>query len=294
MILTVQNFIIMICLLVVAAGICVIGCYIAMKQQAKRLRTVDFFLPTKEKSGLAKIAFISDLHFPLFTPNSQEVIRRIADGDCDAVMIGGDLCQNIKGKALMVDFLRELSENVSVPVFVVFGNHDNSEVCKLNEAAREEYKALVEACGDNIKVLSNELESFECKGLDRVVYVGGFEDSRILNDDTVRKLSSTWKMKADSAGEELVFLTHNPDICMKLEENSCSVILSGHTHGGQVYMPFNLEFLLLRKDILPKQGYKYGYYDYKGKNKLFISCGIGCSFLPIRFRTTGEIVFVYL
>ena len=100
-------------------------------------------------------------------------------------------------------------------------------------------------------------------------------------------------MIANAEGASFIILTHNPDIMLWLPDNAADIVLCGHTHGGQVYMPFNMEFRFMRSDILPKEGYKYGYHYYKNKNRMFITCGLGCSFMPIRFKTTAEIVFVH-
>ena len=70
-----------------------------------------------------------------------------------------------------------------------------------------------------------------------------------------------------------------------------TLLLAGHTHGGQVRLPLNIEFTLLKKDILPKKGIYYGFHTYNG-TPLYITSGIGCSLLPIRFRSKAEIALI--
>ncbi|MBR5280966.1 MAG: hypothetical protein IKU26_08380, partial [Clostridia bacterium] len=97
--------------------------------------------------------------------------------------------------------------------------------------------------------------------------------------------------------EKFVLATHNPDMLLKLQsvpaEYRPHITVCGHTHGGQIHTPFNLEFTLLKKDQLPKEGYFYGYHDYKGF-PLYITSGLGCSLLPIRFGSSAEVAIFHL
>ena len=91
---------------------------------------------------------------------------------------------------------------------------------------------------------------------------------------------------------KLILLTHNPDLILKLPRLcALTLLLAGHTHGGQVRLPLNIEFTLLKKDILPKKGIYYGFHTYNG-TPLYITSGIGCSLLPIRFRSKAEIALI--
>lgn len=293
-VLTVANLILYFCTLIFVLAVVFAGSYLVMAEQAKKIKEVNF-IPSDVKSagGLVKIAFITDLHFPLMPYDSGELVRRISSADCDCVLIGGDLCQNEKGKNQMLGFMRSLSENVDVPIYVVLGNHDNFAVCGLDADKIKAYTDSVESCGDNIKVLSNQRVFIELSS-GKTVLIGGLKDARVIDKEEAKCLVESWNIEAAERGAEVVLLTHNPDATTFLPDNCCNIILCGHTHGGQVYMPFNLEFKLLRKDILPKKGYKYGLCNYEGKNRLYISSGAGCSFMPIRFRTTAEIVYVHI
>ena len=87
-------------------------------------------------------------------------------------------------------------------------------------------------------------------------------------------------------------MTHNPDLALHLPNlNGLTLLLAGHTHGGQVRVPFNIEFAILKKDVLPKKKIYYGVHEFNG-NKMYITSGIGCSFLPIRFRSKAEIAYL--
>jgi predicted MPP superfamily phosphohydrolase len=65
--------------------------------------------------------------------------------------------------------------------------------------------------------------------------------------------------------------------------------LAGHTHGGQVYIPF------IGRPIVPirYKKYAYGHFNENGR-QLFITSGIGTAIIPIRFLTPPEIVVLKL
>ncbi|MCR5693729.1 MAG: metallophosphoesterase [Clostridia bacterium] len=251
----------------------------------------------EEALPLCRIGLISDLHFPMLYVNTDDVIFTLAKEDCDLIAVTGDLCQNAKGKTAMLAFMKKLSESLKgVPILVVPGNHDVSYVCKKDPLKIQEYFREVESCGGNIKVLRNETASVELKGSGSRIIAAGF-DEKLIGDKN--KYIGTFEKALSEAGEKdkLLLLMHNPDIMEHVSEavkkgGKYSVALAGHTHGGQVYIPFNLEFELLRDDSLPRKGFVYGLYEYCENNRLYITCGLGQSLLPVRLGTVPEIAFI--
>ena len=78
--------------------------------------------------------------------------------------------------------------------------------------------------------------------------------------------------------------THNPDVFPDIPE-SVSLTVGGHTHGGQVYIPF------VGRPMVPSEyagRYASGHIIENGKH-LFVSTGIGTSILPVRFFVPPEI-----
>lgn len=269
--------------------------FLCMIFQAKKLKEVHcrIYDGASGKPPI-RIAFISDLHFPVFPVDGGEVIRRIAESDPDCVMIGGDLCQSEAGERLARKFLRMLSEQVNVPILIVLGNHDISGACHYREEEKKPYAKRLEECGDKIRVLINEHFVLKCRGTDREITVGGVDDWRWGDREKMKAVLQRWNRDVSECGGEFLLLAHNPDIFTVLPEGCAEATLCGHTHGGQVYLPFNLEFRLLRKDVLPKKGYKYGLFRDEKKGALYITSGLGCSMLPIRFMTSAEIAYIDL
>jgi len=86
-------------------------------------------------------------------------------------------------------------------------------------------------------------------------------------------------------GNPILLLAHEPDIFPRVPDR-VSLTLSGHTHGGQVVLPF------IGRLVVPSAyGNRYAYgHIIEGGRHLIVSGGIGCSWLPVRFRVPPEIV----
>jgi predicted MPP superfamily phosphohydrolase len=87
------------------------------------------------------------------------------------------------------------------------------------------------------------------------------------------------------SGEKYILLTHNPDSVDTEFKTPLSLILSEHTHGGQVSIPFYGPLLLPVKN----KRYSSGLIEAEKEN-LFVSKGIGWTVYPIRFNCYPEIV----
>jgi predicted MPP superfamily phosphohydrolase len=86
-------------------------------------------------------------------------------------------------------------------------------------------------------------------------------------------------------GTPRLVLSHTPDVVLEASQRGIEAVLAGHTHGGQVRLPF-LGALTTRSSLGPY--YDYGLFDFAAPNQrgvttLFINAGVGTSLLPLRF-----------
>lgn len=252
---------------------------ILMNLQARKL--VQKTIPVD--AGV-RIAFLSDLHFDKIIIEPSYLIKEICGKNPEVIVITGDLCTELKYFDRISNFLDMLAYKAACPILITLGNHDNY-IFKKGLCTKEEYIAALEAIAPQIRVLENE------KYIYKNILFGGFGDVK-TNSEKIGKIALYWNRLAKENHYKYILLTHNPDLCLKLPQLSeLTVLLAGHTHGGQVRIPFNIEFVLLKKDILPKKGVYYGLHTFNGI-KLYITSGIGCSVLPVRFRSKAEIVFL--
>lgn len=256
----------------------ILACFF-MYKQAKKLviRNVDTNLGVK-------IVLLSDLHFDTVLVNYYKIIEKVYEANPEVIAITGDLCSKMKYFHRVEDFLRILSNRVSCPILITLGNHDN-KIFDKKECGKEDYIKRLHKIAKNIYVLENS--AFVYKNW----LFGGLEDFR-SNDSDCEMLTKQWKEEAEINNKKFVLLTHNPDMVLNLNKSIApEILLAGHTHGGQMRVPFNIEFALLKKDILPKKKIYYGMQEYNGI-KMYITSGIGCSALPFRFRSVAEIAVI--
>ena len=86
-----------------------------------------------------------------------------------------------------------------------------------------------------------------------------------------------------------ILMAHEPDLFVEVPDRF-AVTLSGHTHGGQVRLPF------LGRPVVPSaygQRFAYGHIREEGRD-LIVSAGLGCSIMPVRFGVPPEITVVTL
>jgi hypothetical protein len=84
-----------------------------------------------------------------------------------------------------------------------------------------------------------------------------------------------------------ILLAHSPDIASKINLDNINLILSGHTHGGQVKLPF-LGAIYTNRACNSAFKFVSGLYYYQNV-KVYVNRGIGTSFFPLRFLSRPEI-----
>lgn len=114
------------------------------------------------------------------------------------------------------------------------------------------------------------------------IYIAGVDDPYIGYDNVESALR---KIREEDV---VILLAHSPQIIDKCI-GKVDLILSGHTHGGQVIIPFfGPLFVPLPYEY---RKFTYGYFDFN-RTKMFVSRGIGTSIFPIRFLCPPEIVII--
>jgi predicted MPP superfamily phosphohydrolase len=133
---------------------------------------------------------------------------------------------------------------------------------------------------NGIPVVINTAVPLE-RGSDRL-WLAGLGSVCTGDADLARALSAT-------AREPVILMAHEPDILPDVARSGVDLMLSGHTHGGQVRLP------LLPLFHLPEYGRKYieGLFR-MGRTQLYVNRGIGAVGVPFRFRCPPEITVITL
>jgi hypothetical protein len=223
-------------------------------------------------SGL-RIVQISDIHHGLFLPEQwlAEAVQQTNRLRADIVVLTGDFVTysraNIEPAAEILSRLR-----ARYGVLAVLGNHDfRVGADAVTSALRRKH----------IEVLRNQHIAIQFGGSS--LYVAGVDDYGYGAD--VRR--AVRGIPRDSA---TVLLAHNPRIIHLASRHAVSLVLSGHTHGGQVNLPL-LGTVYGRSP--ERLRYKIGW-DRLGPTQIYVSRGIGTIVLPWRLRCPAEITHLEL
>lgn len=222
-----------------------------------------------------KIIFFSDIQMDYFFSKSRKRIKKLVDfinnENPDIALFGGDYINKARGTETVFSELKELKTKAGF--YTVYGNHDYYDYKRVNQNI--EKLGIIELKNKNIRLSCN----------DKSIVLAGVDDYLKGKPDIKKTLSGI-------DNEFTVLLCHNPDYFEVMEDRykqKIDIVLSGHTHGGQInlfgFAPF----------IPSKYGskYRYGLKEVNGK-KIYISSGLGGVVFPLRFLSKPEIVRVRL
>ena len=226
-----------------------------------------------------KIVAISDVHGGSNYVDEEKLRRIVALANSqnpDLIVLLGDYVSQIGGKKSDLKMpIETITENLrgfraKYGVYAVVGNHD----WWFNETkVRAEFERI------GVRVLENEVATLEVAG--ETIYLWGIEDYW-KNRRVPLKI-----FEAIPSKQNIVAITHNPDSLLK-SRPEISLMISGHTHGGQVKFPFYGAIAFVNDPRLME-----GFVAVDGK-KVFVTTGVGMSGPQIRFRVTPEIAVLHL
>ncbi|AMX83073.1 metallophosphoesterase [Geobacillus subterraneus] len=198
------------------------------------------------------IFFISDIHRRIVSSRMLENVK----GKADLVVIGGDLAERGVPEARVRENVRRLQ--AVAPVYFVWGNNDDEVDYDLQSLLEEE----------RVHVLKNKAKVWEHGGVP-VALIGVGDVSRKEADiDRALECAPPQSFR--------ILACHNPAIIGRLrDEQRISLVLSGHTHGGQIRL-FSLGL------------YEKGGLKWHGNTALFTSNGYGTTGVPLRLGAPAE------
>jgi uncharacterized protein len=227
------------------------GSFIEPRTLVVREQVIDLIEDTETSFTVAVVA---DLHVGPYKGEAwvQKVVDRTMQLHADIIVIPGDF---IFSKAIEADMLEPLGE-LSAPlgVVAVTGNHDYTD-----NSQQYVVETLVRL---GITVLENE--SIEISVDDQDIVLAGISDLWFAGQpqETMQGLTE----------EQLVILlSHNPDAVLYSSVNLADLVIAGHTHGGQIRLPWIGSIARLPTKL--GNDYDKGLFDYEDQ-QLFISAGV--------------------
>lgn len=228
-----------------------------------------------------RVALITDVHMGLLMVSEKDVATALYEEHPDLVIIAGDMIDKESHIHSFTQWIRRI--NPDCPVFVTLGNHDHI-LFKRKPRAKKLFMFNLKSLG--IKLIVNESITFH-KGNCRINLVG-IDDYKRGKPDPKAALAMT-----DCTADFTLGITHNPETVLTLPKGEIDLLLSGHFHGGQIWMPFGLEFKLFRNEETCKSGYRRGFHIING-TPTYISRGLGNVEIPLRLGSLPEITFIDL
>ncbi len=227
-----------------------------------------------------RVVQLSDIHHSPFMDEDRisEAVRRANELRPDLAVLTGDYISH--SREYIAGCARALGRlQAAHGVFAVLGNHDHwTDGAMMREALASQ----------GIRVLCNESERIERNGSH--IRLAGVDDIMVKRDDLPKALEETnW-------GETRILLSHNPAIIREAARAGVDLVLSGHTHGGQI----NWRLLIGRKDgrtarwlRRPSRRLMRGHAQL-GPTQLYVNRGLGTVVVPLRYGCPPEITVLEL
>lgn len=220
------------------------------------------------------VAFLTDLHHGPYTTLEfvAGVVRTTLSLQPDLILLGGDYSlRDRQYIAPAFDVLASLSAPLGV--YGVLGNHDY--VHGLSET-----RAGMRRAG--IRELTNAGEWLRLGG--ERLRLGGVDDLWRGSPDLAPALGDA------TPDDACILVSHNPDFAETLTDRRVGLVLSGHTHGGQVILPG-----MTNPFVPSRYGEKYSHGLVEAPaTTVYISRGLGLTGLPVRYNCPPELTLLTL
>jgi predicted MPP superfamily phosphohydrolase len=229
-----------------------------------------------EFDGLV-VAHLSDFHMTSYGLRERRVLAALEKAKPGVIIITGDLISAGSDRAAVQAFLKDL-QRLAPPfgLWAVLGNHDHIDTLAEDRPGMRRF--FNEA---GVSLLVNEAGRIG-KGVDTLTFIGV--------DDPYSGHDRLWEaLKGMQRTPFAILLSHSPEIFFKADLARIDLIFAGHTHGGQVRLPW------FGPLWLPEGSEPYVAGWFTGESaRMFVTRGIGTSILPIRFLCRPEVPLITL
>lgn len=229
----------------------------------------------KQATQDLKIVQITDIHlqdkyYPV--EKLDKLIKKVNAQNPDLVVFTGDLMDNCSQFSQVYDISPYLSQfEAKLGKYAIWGNRD------YGGGASRHYETIMKESG--FTLLTNTGTTVAVSE-EKSIFIGGVDDGLLGNPDIKASI-------ANMTDEDYkLVLMHEPDMADGLKGSGVDLILAGHSHGGQVRIPFLKVVTTSMAEKYPK-----GFYDIDKENgtKLYVNSGIGTTHIAARFLTPPQV-----
>ena len=213
-----------------------------------------------------KILHLSDLHVEMSEAAMMRLAAILPNIEYDLCVLTGDYrAQTFGAYEPALAGMARLCSALKGPIYGVLGNHDTIK--------------MVPGLEDmGVQMLLNENHTIE-RGNQRI-YLAGIDDAHFYRVDNIEKAATGIPF-----GDFSILLSHTPEVYQQASYADFSLLLSGHTHGGQICLPGRIPITL--SSVLPRH---MGSGPWKYRDMIgYTSVGAGSCVVPVRYNCPPEI-----
>ncbi|MCP5180528.1 MAG: metallophosphoesterase [Pseudomonadales bacterium] len=213
-----------------------------------------------------RVLHLSDLHVDMCAPAMATVGKLVSDLHYDLCVLTGDYRGRTWGDTgQCLEGMQRLRKALRGTVYAVLGNHDSITMVPDLEAM-------------GFHVLLNESVKLTRDGA--AIHLAGVDDAHFFRADNLENAAAGIPREAVA-----ILLSHTPEIYRQAAHAGFDIMLSGHTHGGQICLPGGVPIIL--ESRMPRR-FGAGPWRY-GTLEGYTSRGAGSSVVPVRFNNQPEI-----
>ena len=241
-----------------------IALFVYNRDQISRFRTEVVNIQSTKVRGDIRIIHITDFHSN-HRIDLDQLTKDMEAYNPHMIAMTGDLVdQNTTDLTVAMDLMDSLT-SLGVPVYFVEGNHEIANV--------QRKKILSELEKRNVTILDNQKRELFLEGQKVDIYGASFyveeQDYKLMLEDI-------------DTGRLNILLSHSPVRAAWYADGQVDLILSGHTHGGQVRLPFVGGLVSPGQGLFPELD--KGHMKLPQGTDLYIDSGLGNSLLPLRIH----------
>ena len=219
------------------------------------------------------ILHLSDFHADTRNARLMALLHDAVDEPADIAVVTGDFVRSPADIAAVSQILNRIQAPLGV--FAVLGNHDHQDRQRPRPALARAIRRMLDQSG--VVEVANRGVRFERDG--GALWLAGVDDPHTRHDNLPQALAQK------PAGLPIILLSHSPDIVPKACKAGIALVLSGHTHGGQVRLPFVGTPVTHTRVHHPKAAGLWR----AGDTWVNVSNGLGF-FVQLRFQSPPEVV----